>query len=145
MSAIAFIRAHDLRGNLLVFFDWGELCLWELPQCAVSIDGRWETCYPRELIPEHWKLYNDEPVDPKILDIGKADLALLPANLAGTQALSRKPGWQVVYFDSLAVVLVREPLRYPKLALEKLPEAGPPDAAEGRAPFPDGHAARLGP
>jgi len=145
LSAIAFIRAHDLRGNLLVFFDWGELCLWELPQCAVSIDGRWETCYPRELIPEHWKLYNDEPVDPKILDIGKADLALLPANLAGTQALSRKPGWQVVYFDSLAVVLVREPLRYPKLALEKLPEAGPPDAAEGRAPFPDGHAARLGP
>jgi hypothetical protein len=145
LSAIAFIRAHDLAGNLLVFFDWGELCLWELPQCKVSIDGRWETCYPRELIPEHWKFYNDEPVDGKILDIGQADLALLPANLAGAQALSHRPGWQAVYYDSLAVVLVREPSRFPKLALMKLPEAGTPDAAEGRAPFPDGHPARLRP
>jgi hypothetical protein len=145
LSAIAFIRAHELRGNLLVFFDWGELCLWELPQCAVSIDGRWETCYPRELIPEHWKFYNDEPVDGKILDIGKADLALLPANLAGTLALSRKQGWQAVYYDSLAVVLVREPRRFPQLASVKLPEAGPPDAAKGRAPFPDGRPVRLSP
>ena len=143
LSAIAFIRAHDLHGNLLVFFDWGEMCLWELPQCAVSIDGRWETCYPRELIPEHWKFYNDEPVDSRILDIGKADMALLPANLAGTLALSHKPGWQVVYYDNLAVVLVREPRRFPDLDSTKLPVAGPPDAALGRAPFPDGRPARL--
>jgi hypothetical protein len=143
LSAISFIRAHALRGNLLVFFDWGELCLWELPQCAVSIDGRWETCYPRELIPEHWKFYYGQPVDGKILDLAKADLALLPANLAGASALARQPGWQAVYYDSLAVVLVREPRRYPKLALEGLPEAGPPDAAQGRAPFPEGPPARL--
>jgi hypothetical protein len=143
LSAIEFIRAHGLRGNLLVFFDWGELCLWELPECAVSIDGRWETCYPRELIPEHWKFYNGEPVDGKILDIGKADLALLPANLAGALSLARKPGWQVVYYDNLAVVLVRDPRRYPKLDLAKLPVAGPPGAAEGRALFPQGRSARL--
>jgi hypothetical protein len=143
LSAIAFIRSHELRGNLLVFFDWGELCLWELPQCAVSLDGRWETCYPRDLIPEHWKFYNGQPVDRKILDIGKADLALLPADLAGTLALSREPGWRVVYYDKLAVVLVRDPQRFPQLASAKLPEAGPPDATTGRAAFPDGHAARL--
>ena len=143
LSAIAFMRGHGLRGNLLVFFDWGELCLWELPECAVSIDGRWETCYPRELIPEHWKFYNGEPVDGKILDTGKADLALLPANLAGALVLARKPGWQVVYYDSLAVVLAREPGRYPGLASERLPEAGAANAALGRAPFPEGRSARL--
>jgi hypothetical protein len=143
LSAIAFMRAHELQGNLLVFFDWGELCLWELPACAVSIDGRWETCYPRELIPEHWKFYNDEPVDGKILDLGKADLALLPANLAGAQALARKHGWQAVYYDSLAVVLVREPRRFPKLALERPPQSGPPEAAQGRAAFPEDRSARL--
>jgi hypothetical protein len=143
LSAIAFIRAHELRGNLLVFFDWGELCLWELPECAVSIDGRWETCYPRELIPEHWKFYSGQPVDGKVLDIGKADVALLPVDLAGAVALAREPGWQAVYIDGLAVVLVREPRRYPKLAPEKLPVAGLPDAAQGRAPFPEGRPARL--
>ena len=143
LSAISFMRSHGLRGNLLVFFDWGEQCLWELPQCAVSLDGRWETCYPRELIPEHWKFYNGEPVDVKILDIGKADMALLPANLAGALALSRQPGWQPVYYDSLAVVLAREPRRFPKLPLGKLPVAGPPGAAQGRAPFPADRSARL--
>jgi hypothetical protein len=143
LSAIAFIRAHDVRGNLLVFFDWGELCLWELPECAVSIDGRWETCYPRELIPEHWKFYYGQPVDGKILDLGKADLALLPANLAGAAVLAARPGWQAVYYDSLAVVLVKDPARFPKLAREKLPVAGAPDAAQGRAAFPEGRSARL--
>jgi hypothetical protein len=128
---------------LLVFFDWGEQCLWELPQCAPSIDGRWETCYPRDLIPEHWKFYNGDPVDKKILDIDKADVALLPVNLAGAAALSGKYGWRAVYFDSLAVVLVRNPRRYPQLPAH-LPEAGPLSATAGRAAFPDGHPVRLG-
>jgi hypothetical protein len=64
-------------------------------------------------------------------------------DLAGAVALAREPGWQAVYIDGLAVVLVREPRRYPKLAPEKLPVAGLPDAAQGRAPFPEGRPARL--
>ncbi len=143
LSAIAFMRGHELRGNLLVFFDWGEQCLWELPECAVSIDGRWETCYPRELIPEHWKFYDGQPVNGKVLDIGQANLALLPVDLAGAAALAREPGWQVVYKDNLAVVLAREVRRFPKLPVNNLPEIGPADATQGRARFPDGRPERL--
>ncbi len=143
MAAVDFMRTHQLRGNLLVFFDWGEMCLWELPQCAVSIDGRWETCYPRDLIPEHWKFYNAEPTDKKILDISKADLALLPGNLAGTVALAHTPGWVVAYQDSLAAVLVRDASRFPMLLSARLPIEGSPKATTGRAAFPDSHAERL--
>ncbi len=143
MAAVDFIRTHQLRGNLLVFFDWGEMCLWELPQCAVSLDGRWETCYPRDLIPEHWKFYNAEPTDKKILDISKADLALLPGNLAGTVALAHTAGWVVAYEDNLAAVLVRDPSRFPMLVKARLPIEGSPSATMGRAAFPDGHAERL--
>ena len=82
-------------------------------------------------------------MDGKILDIGKANLALLPVDLAGAETLAREPGWQAVYKDSLAVVLVREPRRYPRLTPEKLPVVGAPDAAQGRAPFPEGRPARL--
>jgi hypothetical protein len=143
LSAIAFMRAREVRGNLLVFFDWGELCLWELPECAVSIDGRRETCYPAELIREHWNLYNGGPVDKNILDIDRADLALLPANLAGAEALSKQHGWRAVYVDDLAVVLARQPAGFPKLAGERLPVLGPPGATRGRAPFPSLPSARL--
>jgi hypothetical protein len=143
VSAIAFMRGHDLRGNLIPFFDWGEMCLWELPDCAVSLDGRWETCYPRDLIAGHWKFFRGEPVDKRILDLDRADLALLPVNLAGAVALSKEHGWRAVYFDDLAVVLARQPDRYPKLAGIQLPVAGPPGAARGRVSFPSTPSARL--
>jgi hypothetical protein len=137
LAAVDFARRHELKGNLLVFFDWGELCLWELPDCAVSMDGRMDACYPHDLITEHWAFYNGQSVHPNILNLDAADLALLPANLAGAAALAKQPGWQAVYFDDVAVLLVRNPSRFPKLASEHLPVQGQPDATTGRDRFPD--------
>jgi hypothetical protein len=142
VAAVEFMRQNELRGNLLVFFDWGEMCLWELPDCPVSVDGRLDTCYPRQLIAEHWNFYNDRPVDPAILDLNRADLALLPVNLAGGLALAKKMGWQAAYFDDLAVVLVREPGRFRKLQ-PSLPVRGDAGAAAGRVPFPAKPSARV--
>jgi hypothetical protein len=109
----------------------------------VSIDGRLDTCYPRELISDHWKFYNDQPVNPKILDLNQADLALLPMNLAGGLALSKKPGWQAVYLDDLAVVLVRDARRFPKLQGGNFPVQGSLEAVVGRVPFPRQLSARV--
>jgi hypothetical protein len=137
VAAVKFIQDHNLRGNMLVFFDWGEMALWELPQCPPSIDGRLDTCYSRTLISEHWKFYNAEPFDPKVLDIAKGDLALLPTALVGARELAKQPGWSAVYVDDVAVLLVREPKRFPKLAASKFPIQGDDVAAFGRAPFPE--------
>jgi hypothetical protein len=144
VAAAQFMREHRLGGKLLVFFDWGEMCLWELPDCSVSIDGRWDTCYPRPLIIEHWRFYNDQPVDKRILDIGNADLALLPANLAGALALKRTFGWKAVYYDDMAVVLVRDLKKYPQLAVQGLPVTGGDGASRGRVPFPAVPSERVG-
>ena len=137
VAAVDFIRAHELRGKLLVFFDWGDLAIFHLPDCPVSIDGRLDACYSRALIAAHWKLYNGEDVDQTVLPIAQADLALLPSNLAGTLALSKQPGWQIVYFDETAAVLARNPQRFPRLTGLQLPVQGGKEAALGRAPFPD--------
>jgi hypothetical protein len=136
VAAMQFIHEHDLHGNLLVFFDWGEMCLWELPDSPVSIDGRLDTCYPNDVIAAHWNFYNAEPVDKTALDIGRADFALLPAKLAGAFALARQHGWQPVYGDELAVVLVKKTGEFPKLAGLQLPVRGGPQATQGRAAFP---------
>ena len=142
LSAIEFIQQHGLTGNLLVFFDWGEMCLWELPDCAVSFDGRADTCYPRPLIAEHWKFYRGLPCSAAQLDPAKASLALLP-HLPGTEGLARQSGWTVAYVDPLAVVLVHDRIRFPGLAALPLPvQAGPP-AVTGRARFPDAQPLRL--
>jgi len=136
VSAVQFIREHELRGNLLVFFDWGEMCIWELSDSRVSLDGRLDTCYPREVINAHWKFYNGELVTGTALDLDHADYALLPANLAGVLTLVKQQGWQPVYVDNLAVLLVRNPTQFPKLNGLTLPVQGGPQATQGRAPFP---------
>jgi hypothetical protein len=136
VSAVQFIREHGLRGNLLVFFDWGEMCIWELPDSLVSLDGRLDTCYPQDVIAAHWKFYNAGPVDGTALDIGRADFALLPVDLPGALALVKQHGWQAVYLDNLAVVLVKTPGQFPKLNGLELPVQGGPQATRGRAVFP---------
>ena len=126
----------ELRGNLLVFFDWGDLAIFALPDCAPSIDGRLDACYTRPPVTAHRHLYNAEPADENILNLTNADLALLPSKLAGALALARRPDWKPVYFDDLAAVLVRGNVdRFPQLRSLELPVQGSKAAIVGRATF----------
>jgi hypothetical protein len=135
VAAADFIREHRLQGKVINFFDWGDMIIFQLPNCAPSIDGRLDASYPRSLIAAHWKLYNGEQVDEKVLPIDSADLALLPSKLAGTLALRDRPGWEVLYFDETAAVLGRDVQRFPGLSGVQMPVQGSKDAALGRAPF----------
>jgi hypothetical protein len=144
VAAFSFIEKAGLQGRMLAFFDWGEQAIFELPQCPPSIDGRLDTCYPRDLIAAHWQLYNGESANTNILDASQADLAVFPLKLAGTTELAKRPGWRAVYYDGLAAVLVRDPERFPGLRGLTLPVTGPAGAAEGRAAFPN-NAPRLVP
>ena len=137
VGAVAFLREHQLTGRMVTFFDWGEMVIFELPGCRPSIDGRLDTCYSRGLITAHWQFYNDQTFDRSIFNPDDADLALLPSKLAGAQALAHQPGWQAVYFDDVAVVLVRSPERFSGLAGLQLPQQGRKSDAMGRAAFPN--------
>jgi hypothetical protein len=137
VGAIAFMKENGLNGRILVFFDWGEQVIFELPKSQPSIDGRLDTCYSRELIAAHWQFYNGKPYDEKLLNPDAADFALLPSNLAGGFALKERPGWRAIYYDDTAVLLARDAGRFPKLKQLVLPVQGPKEMATGRAAFPD--------
>jgi hypothetical protein len=137
VAAIQFIRQHDLHGNLLVYFDWGEMCIWDLPDSPVSIDGRLDSVYSPAIIDAHWKFYNGQPFDTNALNLAKADFALLPSDLAGAKALAENDRWHAVYYDDCAVVLVKNLVQFPELTGLALPIKGPPTATEGRDPFPN--------
>jgi hypothetical protein len=136
VTAIEFIRQHQIKGNMISFFDWGEQCLWELPESRVSIDGRLDTCYPRDLLREHWNFYDGKPVDQKIFDINKADFALLRTDVVGMTALEKNPQWKLVYRDPLAIVFVRDPNRFSKLQTIGLPAGNQRLIAPQRDSFP---------
>jgi hypothetical protein len=136
-GVIEFVRNHQLEGKMLNFFDWGDMIIFQLPNCAPSIDGRLDACYSHSLIVAHWKLYNGEDVDEKVLSIDAADLALLPSKLAGTLALRNRPGWRVVYFDETAALLARDVKRFNGLNGVQMPVQGPKEVSSGRISFPN--------
>jgi hypothetical protein len=143
VAALEFIRQHGLHGNLLVFFDWGEECIWELPESRVSIDGRLDTCYPRDVFAAHWNFYNAEMSRQPVLNLEQADFALLPPNMAGAVMLWKQRGWQPVYSDDAAVVLVKDMKQFPQLAGLQATVHGSSESVKGRAAFPDAPSARI--
>jgi hypothetical protein len=132
VSAIDYMKAHQLTGNTLTFFDWGQQMLWELPDNPVSFDGRLDTVYPPEVMDAHWRLYAGQDPGPA-LPVNLAKYALLPSSSRAVDMLLFQ-GWTLVYYDPLAAVLVRE-----SPANLKIPEpvTGGRAAILGSAPFPD--------
>ena len=143
-AALHFLQAHPVAGNLLVFFDWGQQAMWTLPRNRVSFDGRFDTVYPRALIEAHWRFYRGESVDPAVLDLRRADVALLPSGGGGAHQLLAD-GWTLVYWDPLACVVVRAPSASPSLASLHLPVRAGMEAVAGREPFPNAPSAWVSP
>jgi len=135
VSAIAFMRDHALTGNTVVFFDWGQEVLWELPDNPVSFDGRLDTVYPPAIMDAHWDLYAGRSLDPA-LRLNAAVVALLPTGSGGVDLL-RGAGWNIVYRDPLATVLAGPLAHFPRLAGLSLPVLAGPAAVSGREDFPD--------
>ena len=86
VRAVAVLRASGVRGNMAVFFNWGQYVIWRLgPRIKVSYDGRRETVYPESL-----RALNNDWVSgvgrwDAILDEHPTDLALLDKRLASLQ------------------------------------------------------------
>ncbi len=109
VRAVALLRASGVRGNMAVFFNWGQYVIWRLsPRIKVSYDGRRETVYPEPL-----RALNNDWVQgvgrwDAILDEYPTDLALLDKRLAAYNLMRLKAGWTLVYEDALAAIFVRD-------------------------------------
>jgi hypothetical protein len=74
VAMVSYMKMNDISGNLLVFFDWAEYCIWKLfPDCRVFLDGRLYSAYSVTVVrdffnfiylKENWEnAFNDYPVD----------------------------------------------------------------------------------
>jgi tetratricopeptide (TPR) repeat protein len=119
-AALAYLRALDAGPRLLNHYNWGGYVMLHAPELRVWIDGRANTLYDD-------KLYNDyvaitaggEGLAARLVQY-PADAALLPTGSRLVTALSApRLGWQIVYDDAVATVLL------------------PPNSPRLRQPLPD--------
>jgi len=69
VGAVDYIKEKKLKGNLLGEFNWGEYLIWNLyPQCKISLDGRYETVYPKVVCKEYFDFIDGRPTWRKFIE-----------------------------------------------------------------------------
>ena len=126
--ATALMKAADIRGNVATFFDWGEYLIWHLgPGVRVSIDGRRETVYSPVVYNRSLQfLYGVGEWD-AILEDPRTDMALVGRDQPTYNLMRLKPGWILVYEDSLSALFTRPDSPQALAIRNAVPGSLPPD------------------
>jgi len=109
IKAVKFIKDNQIKGNLLVLFNWGSYALYKLyPQCRVAVDGRYEEVYPKSLIDDVARFHYFGKNWEGLLYKYHADAMLIPVEYRELyQGLKTLPDWKLIYLDEMAAVFVR--------------------------------------
>ncbi len=108
VSAVRFLKANEIKGNLLVPFSWGEYAIWHLyPACRVSIDGRFRTVYPESIINDHFIHEEDRAGWKRLMHRYPADIVLARQSRFFHDLIGRSQEWIYVYSDSTAIIFLK--------------------------------------
>lgn len=119
-AAVQFIREADLRGRVVMYFDWGLYAVWQVgDHFEVSIDNRRETVYPAEVVEAHHRFYGG--LAPDYPDRLGANFVWVPPDLPAVRQLEQR-GWFVIYRGPRSVILSRT---YTPTAFGTAPDASP--------------------
>lgn len=125
VSAMQFVSDHRLEGKMLVTFNWAQYAIGcfgasdsRLDQSKVAVDGRFETCYPREITDicfDFWLGTDDPrqryrsptapPFDPTAaLELNQPDLVLISRHQRPSVRIMEQQShnWMLLYQDTLA-------------------------------------------
>jgi hypothetical protein len=100
VAAAAFMRQHDLHGNVLSNFGAGEYLIWHLaPASRVFIDGRYDTVYPPRVIDQYLDFINARADAAAVLQAYPHDFVLVPANGPAFGLMRKALQWRLIYRD----------------------------------------------
>jgi predicted membrane protein len=115
-QAVDFLQRNGIRGNLAVPFDWGEYLIWKLyPGVRVSIDGRYTTAYPMEVIQDNFEWMGGGREWRRLLEHYPTEIAITKRYHPVTEHLRKDPAWAYIYSDPIAFIFVRETASQQKL------------------------------
>lgn len=108
VGAVRFMKRHDLNGNILANFGWGEYLIWHLaPQSKVFIDGRYDTVFPQKVIDDFLRFHFALRGRHKVLVAYPTDFVLIAPDIPASKMMKTEPGWKLVYSDGEAELYAR--------------------------------------
>ena len=106
--AVRFMKKNNINGNILVPFDWGEYLIWHLPDSRVSVDGRFRTAYPQEVMDRNMDFTARKPGAMAILDQYPTDLILVRNYYKTGSQLTNNKDWVRLHQDPVATLYARK-------------------------------------
>jgi hypothetical protein len=100
-SACQFMKKHQLRGNILNTFQWGDYLIWHMaPESKVFIDGRYDTVFPLEIIYK-FALFNfNLPGADAVLSEFPNDFVLIKPDSGSRKLMDARTDWKLIYYDA---------------------------------------------
>jgi hypothetical protein len=134
-GAVAFMRQHNLHGNILGDFGWGEYLIWHAaPASKIFIDGRYDTVYPYAIIEEYIRFYFDLSGARSVLVKYPHDLVLIPPKSQAYALMEGQTDWKLIYRDGDSALFVRK--TSPAAMLSAIDDATAPSRAAKVSYFP---------
>jgi hypothetical protein len=108
VQAVQFMKTNQIEGNLLLPFEWGEYAIWKLyPHCRVSIDGRFRTAYPENVLNDHIFPLHDDAAWSRLITKYPADIILSGQIPFFWNLIKTSKEWVYVYSDRSAILFLR--------------------------------------
>jgi hypothetical protein len=106
VAAVDYLREADLPGPMFNNYNWGGYIIWELPQYPVFVDGRTDL-YGDELLREYLATMFVRDGWRETLDAYDINLVFVETAAPLAAELRQEPGWEQVYSDDMAAIIVR--------------------------------------
>jgi len=107
VDAVAYLQRENIRGKLLVPFNYGSYALWELRgKMRVSMDGRYDLVYRPETYRRVDDFFNAKGDWQGLLASPAPDAVLVPCHDAVYAKLRAEPGWSEAWHDSWDAVFL---------------------------------------
>jgi hypothetical protein len=133
--AVGLIKSSAVHGNLAIDFDWGEYAIYHLsPSVKVSVDGRRETMYARDVYVENLNFMQGRGDWSALLRNHDTQLALVRSGSPAFNLMKLNPGWHLIYEDPLAGLFGRDGLALTETLGRTKPPPIPYDGAESCFP-----------
>lgn len=107
-GALAFMRRHDLRGNVLCEFGWADYLLFhDAARTKIFIESIFEAYYPHRMQSDFAAVYYAEPGAARVLDAYPSDFVLMPTGSAAYSLMMAQTGWRLIYRDPVSALFAR--------------------------------------
>ena len=127
VGAVSFMKKHHLQGNILVNFGWGEYIIWHLaPSSKVSIDGRYDTVYPPDVIKGYISFHYATPGAKEFFAHYPHQFLLFSSDSRALNIASTDTRWKKLYSDDTCSLYGKVNPEIEKIEAVKVDKASTP-------------------